>query len=186
MNPTVFINGHNLGQHPYGYTSFWFDLTDKINFGGNNIIAVEVKNEGQNSRWYSGSGIYRHVWLKIADPVHIAQWGTAVTTTDVSTASAKVIVKTKVLNESDKDVTVKYVTHILNKANKELIVNLKEEKIKAGGSYDFDQTAVVDNPGIMVVRNTGTKYDGYRDILRRQLSRAEKNRFRHPQNIFRC
>ncbi len=148
MNPTVFINGVNIGQHPYGYTSFWYDITDNVKFGGKNIIAVEVKNEGQNSRWYSGSGIYRHVWLKMADPVHIAQWGTSVSTTDVSASSAKVIIKTKVLNESDKDVTVKYVTHILNKAGKELIVNLKEEKIKGGGAHDFDHSAVVDNPAL--------------------------------------
>ena len=64
------------------------------------MLAVEVKNEGQNSRWYSGSGIYRHVWLKIMSPVHIAQWGTLVTTPDVSSASAKINIKTKVINES--------------------------------------------------------------------------------------
>src|SRR6185312_16468564 len=90
MNATVFVNGQNIGNHPYGYTSFWFDITDKIKFATTNVIAVEVKNEGQNSRWYSGSGIYRHVWLKTADPVHIAQWGTFITTPEVSTARATV------------------------------------------------------------------------------------------------
>ena len=58
---------NRLGKHPYGYTSFWFDITDKIKFGEKNIIAVQVMNEGQNSRWYSGSGIYRHVWLKMLE-----------------------------------------------------------------------------------------------------------------------
>src|SRR5882757_3430806 len=94
MNATVFINGRDLGTHPYGYTSFWYDITDKVKFDGKNIIAVEVKNEGQNTRWYSGSGIYRHVWLKVTDPVHIAQWGTFITTPDVSTKAAKVNIRT--------------------------------------------------------------------------------------------
>ena len=146
MNATVFINGKNIAQHPYGYTSFSYDLTDMINFGGNNVIAVEVKNEGQNSRWYSGSGIYRHVWLKIADPVHIAQWGNFITTQEVSAASAKVNIKTKVLNEGDKDVKVKYVNHIVNKENKEVAIDLKEETVKAGSSYLFDQTTTVNKP----------------------------------------
>ena len=56
MNAEVWLNGQSLGEHPYGYTSFWFDLTDKIKFGVNNVIAVKVRNEGENSRWYSGSG----------------------------------------------------------------------------------------------------------------------------------
>jgi beta-galactosidase len=65
MNADFWLNGESLGTHPYGYTSFWFDITSKIKFGEKNTIIVQVKNEGQNSRWYSGSGIYRHVWLKM-------------------------------------------------------------------------------------------------------------------------
>ncbi len=153
MNPTVFINGHNLGQHPYGYTSFWYDLTGMINFGGNNVIAVEVKNEGQNSRWYSGSGIYRHVWLKMEDPVHIAQWSNYITTPEVSLSSAKVNVKTQVLNEGDREVTVKCVNHILSKEGKEVAVSAREEPVKAGSSYLFDQTAMVNNPALWSCEN---------------------------------
>jgi beta-galactosidase len=76
MNADIWLNGRHLGNHPYGYTSFWYDITDNIKYGSENILAVEVKNEGRNSRWYSGSGIYRHVWLNILNPVHIEQWGT--------------------------------------------------------------------------------------------------------------
>lgn len=61
MNADVWVNGYHLGNHPYGYTGFIFDLTDDIKFDKPNIVAVEVKNEGVNSRWYAGSGIYRHV-----------------------------------------------------------------------------------------------------------------------------
>src|SRR5215204_1595542 len=96
MNASLWLNGRLVGEHPYGYTSFWFDLTDSVNFGGRNVLAVKVRNEGENSRWYSGSGIYRHVWLKTLDHLHVAQWGTYATTPDVSTSSARVSLKTKV------------------------------------------------------------------------------------------
>jgi len=72
MNAEVWLNGKRVGAHPYGYTSFWFDLTGMVNFGGRNVLAVKVRNEGENSRWYSGSGIYRHVWLKTLDPLHVS------------------------------------------------------------------------------------------------------------------
>ncbi len=64
MNAEVWLNGQSVGSHPYGYTSFWFDITDKVKSDAVNVLAVKVRNEGENSRWYSGSGIYRHVWLK--------------------------------------------------------------------------------------------------------------------------
>jgi beta-galactosidase len=75
MNSGVWLNSEPVGKHPYGYTSFWFDITDKIKFGEQNIITVQVRNEGQNSRWYTGSGIYRHVWLKMLEPVHVLNGG---------------------------------------------------------------------------------------------------------------
>ena len=148
MNAAVFINGHNIGTHPYGYTSFWFDLTDNINFGGKNIIAVEVKNEGQNSRWYSGSGIYRHVWLQVAEPVHITQWGTYITTPEVSVASAKVNVKTKIVNESKADQKVKVITKILDPQNKEASSSQSEELISAGSSNEFKKDMDVATPAL--------------------------------------
>ena len=80
MNAEVWLNGQRLGNHPYGYSSFWFDISDKLKFGGENVLCVKVKNEGENSRWYSGSGIYRHVWLQVVSPVHTDNWGTYITT----------------------------------------------------------------------------------------------------------
>jgi beta-galactosidase len=80
MNAEVWLNGKSLGKHPYGYTSFWYDISEKIKPGEKNILAVKVKNEGENSRWYSGSGIYRHVWLKTFEPVHLAQCVNFITT----------------------------------------------------------------------------------------------------------
>src|SRR5215467_5856221 len=76
MNADVWVNGHLLGNHPYGYTPFYYDLTQWLaTDGSDNIISVRVRNAGKNSRWYSGSGIYRHVWLTVTNPVHIGQWG---------------------------------------------------------------------------------------------------------------
>src|SRR5678815_3048469 len=75
MNSDVWINGNYLGSHPYGYTPFYYDLTSFLKQNGENIIAVRVRNEGRNSRWYSGSGIYRHVWLISTKPVHVEPWG---------------------------------------------------------------------------------------------------------------
>lgn len=71
MNAEVFVNGTSLGVHPYGYTSFYYDISNLLHYGTTNLIAVKVDNSIQrNSRWYSGSGIYRHVWLQVTAPVH--------------------------------------------------------------------------------------------------------------------
>ena len=76
MNSDVWLNGHHLGNHPYGYTPFSYDLTAYLNPAGQeNVLAVSVKNEGKNSRWYSGSGIYRHVWLTVTERLHVDNWG---------------------------------------------------------------------------------------------------------------
>ena len=79
MNAKVWINGTLLGRRPYGYSSFRYDLTPYIIYGGKNVVAVRVDNSDQpNSRWYSGCGIYRHVWLNKTARIHVAHWGTHV------------------------------------------------------------------------------------------------------------
>lgn len=97
----VWINGHHLGFHPYGYTSFAYDLTPYLDYGATpNVIAVRVDNSEQpNSRWYSGSGIDRNVWVTVTDPLHIAHWGIYVTTPQVSAQAAPVEVHIQVRNE---------------------------------------------------------------------------------------
>ena len=80
MNATVYVNGHKVGNRPYGYSSFEYDITPYLR-EGDNVVAVRVDNGDQpNSRWYSGCGIYRHVWLTTTSPVHVAQWGVNVQT----------------------------------------------------------------------------------------------------------
>ncbi len=100
MNSDVWINGVHLGKRPFGYITFAYDLTSHL-VTGNNVIAVRVDNSRQpNSRWYTGSGIYRHVWLIITSPVHVGHWGTYLTTTRSDSAGADLRVRTTVENAS--------------------------------------------------------------------------------------
>ena len=98
-NSDVWINGHHLGKRPSGYTSFQYDLTPYLNIGKANVIAVRVDHSlYADSRWYSGSGIYRHVWLNVTNKVYVAQWGTFVTTPVISKDIARVNVENTILN----------------------------------------------------------------------------------------
>ena len=101
MNADVWLNGKHLGNHPYGYTSFGYDITDLVIQDDENVIAVEVKNEGKNSRWYTGSGIYRHVWLIATEKVYIPTWGVSITSPQVSQDSAGIQAKIELNNDSE-------------------------------------------------------------------------------------
>jgi beta-galactosidase len=148
MNPEVWINGTSLGSHPYGYTSFWFDITDHVAFGAPNVLAVKVKNEGENSRWYSGSGIYRHVWMKVVEPVHVAQWGTSVTTAYVSPASATVNIRTRVDNQTRSAATVTVTTRIVAAGGAEVGIASSDQQVGSKGTADVVQEVVVKNPAL--------------------------------------
>ncbi|HVU36656.1 MAG TPA: glycoside hydrolase family 2 TIM barrel-domain containing protein [Opitutaceae bacterium] len=103
QNSDVWINGQHLGHRPYGYVSFQYELTPYLRHGpgATNVLAVRTDTSKQPaSRWYAGSGIYRHVRLTITDPVHVAHWSTFVSASGVSAASAVVHVATEVRNES--------------------------------------------------------------------------------------
>jgi beta-galactosidase len=91
MNSEVWLNGEQLGIHPYGYTAFHYDISPYLHASGTpNTIAVKVKNEGKNSRWYSGSGIYRHVWLFRSQSISIAQNGVSIRTENANENQAAV------------------------------------------------------------------------------------------------
>ncbi len=98
MNSDVWINGVHLGHRPYGYISFAYDITDQL-VRGVNVVAVRVDNSRQpSSRWYTGSGIYRHVWLSVVDPLHVGHWGTYLTTPRADSGRADVLARTVVEN----------------------------------------------------------------------------------------
>jgi len=97
----VWVNGHHLGHQPYGYTPFAHDLTPHLRPAGQeNVLAVRARNPGVNSRWYTGSGLYRDVRLVVTDPVHVDLWGVHVTTPEVTAARARVRVTVTVANDA--------------------------------------------------------------------------------------
>ena len=150
MNADVWINGVHLGNHPYGYTSFYYDISDKI-INGDNVIAVQVKNEGATSRWYSGSGINRHVWLEIVNPIHIAQWGTYITTNNVSKTSANIRIKTNVVNETNENKNVRLVTFFINNKGVKVSASSSSKIISANSEFTFDDNAKISSPALWSV-----------------------------------
>ncbi len=103
-NAECWLNGRCLGVHPNGYTSFMLDLTPLLDQDGENVLAVRVDcSSHKHTRWYAGSGIYRHVWLLTAGAVHVAHWGLSVTTPEVTDTAATVAAKTAVVNDGDAD-----------------------------------------------------------------------------------
>ncbi len=147
MNSDVWINGHYLGNHPYGYTPFYYDLTKYLSAAGKaNVIAVRVKNEGKNSRWYSGSGIYRHVWLNIAEPVRTPQWGICIQTSQVSKKSALVNLKTIVLNELRNKKTITLSTRVMDAKNT-VVASVKNSHIlNVDEKVNISQSVRLANP----------------------------------------
>ena len=103
---TVWLNGRFVGGWPYGYASWSVDLTPYLDFGGDNLLSIRLDNPPDSSRWYPGGGIYRNVWLVKTARVHVAHWGTYVTTPVVSTNAATVKIQVAVDNDADADADV--------------------------------------------------------------------------------
>jgi beta-galactosidase len=103
---TVWVNGHFVGGWPYGYASWRVDLTSAIKYGEDNVIAIRLDNPKDSSRWYPGGGIYRNVWLVKTEPVHVAQWGTYITTPEITKDQASVKARVTLDNDSDMTRTV--------------------------------------------------------------------------------
>ena len=116
MESEVWVNGRRAGVHKNGYTPFWFDITSLLNPAGEtNIIAVKVDNPGRNSRWYSGSGIYRNVHLTVTQPVHVTEWGVHISTPEVNQSLALVDIEVTTRNDSDKQVSSTFTISLKDK-----------------------------------------------------------------------
>lgn len=144
MNATVYVNGQYINTHPYGYTSFSYDITKSLQPGASNLIAVEVKNEGQNSRWYAGSGIYRHVWLETVNELHI---GPQFITSPVADSHlAHVILKTLLVNKSNINASMHLVTRFKTPAG--LLAGKAEQSLElaAGKEIEIVQELKIPDP----------------------------------------
>jgi beta-galactosidase len=146
----VWLNGHHLGYHPYGYTPFSYELTPYLAPpGSKNVLAVRVKNLGQTSRWYTGSGIYRHVWLTVADPVHIAPVGVSITTPQITEKSAQVQLTTTIDNASGKPMLVVVQTTLLAPNGKSVSTTSRQTlSVSANGKAESKQVLTVGNPQV--------------------------------------
>lgn len=148
MDADVWINGQHIGTHPYGYTAFSYNLTNFLNpVTQDNVLAVRVKNEGENSRWYSGSGIYRNVTLVKTNPVHIGLWGNYITTPEVSKEIATVVVETSMINSTLQNKKISLLINIQN-PNKEIVASSfeKEIRIAANDTVIVRQRIEIKNP----------------------------------------
>jgi beta-galactosidase len=148
-NATVFLNGRKLGNQPYGYSSFRFDLTPDLDFSGPNVLAVRVDNSAQpNSRWYSGSGIYRHVRVVVTDPIHVAHWGVAVTTAQASSEAARLSTRTRVANESAAAARLTVETQILDRGGKAIGSAQSVVEVVPGSEAEASQEITVAMPSL--------------------------------------
>lgn len=154
MNSDVWINGKHVGNHPYGYTSFWYNVTPFLNpTGQSNLVAVQVKNERLTARWYSGSGIYRHTWLTLVNPVHIGIWGVNVKTPAISENSAEINVTTNLVNSGKEARNVSVKVEIIDPAGQLAGSAESDANSPADSETNIEQNVKVSNPVLWSVDN---------------------------------
>jgi beta-galactosidase len=147
MNSEVWLNGQSLGRRPYGYSTFEYELTPLTKFSGEtNVVAVCVNVQQPSTRWYSGAGIYRHVWLTFTDPVHIAHWGTVATLSDVTDSRAVARVQTEVLNQSGADVQADLETLIRDARNQVVARQRASGRVSAATPATFSAALPIGKP----------------------------------------
>ena len=171
MDSTVWLNGTQVCARPYGYSSFECDFTSSAKFGASNVLAVKVNNQQPSSRWYSGSGIYRHVWLKTVNPVRVAYTGTRVTTPQVSATSATVNIAVTVQNDAASDQSVTVTSSVRDAAGTEVgKATSAATSVAAGKTADVTQTVTVSNPKLWSTRFANPVLRGH-DRVRGRLRR---------------
>lgn len=148
MLSDVFVNGNLVGSHFNGYTPFSYNITDHIKIGEENIIAVKVKNLGENSRWYSGSGIYRDVTLIVTEPIYLGENDVFVTTPEVSEEIATVDLALRVRNESEANHTVTISLKITNPAGELVRENEVEQTLRKGMNQIEDVQFSINSPSL--------------------------------------
>jgi beta-galactosidase len=153
MITTVWVNGKKAGDHFYGYTPFSFDISGLLNAGSDNVIAVKVMNPGKNSRWYSGSGMYRHVWLTITNPLRVAENGLYVTTNLLSKDIAEIRLSVKLKNSGHENSEGKLVTFISDTDDRVINKTEKSIEINPDGTLSVEQSLKITQPSLWSVDN---------------------------------
>ncbi len=150
MNSDVWINGNHLGFHPYGYTPFYYDITPYLNSDGKpDVVAVRVKNNGLNSRWYSGSGINRHVWLTLVNPAHIEiSGGLYITSPVVSENSAEVKISTSLVNKGINNQNITLHTELFDPYGKLAGSASNKSLLKPGQALELNQVINLNKPSL--------------------------------------
>ena len=144
--PKVYVNGQLAGEWDYGYMSFRVDATPFVKFDTTNVIAVRADTRQHGTRWYPGAGIYRKVTMAVCDPVHIAHWGTFVTTPQVGDDRATVRVGTNIENHLDTESKVTIEVALFDPDGNAAAKGSKSDTIPAGGSRELEQSFVLANP----------------------------------------
>jgi beta-galactosidase len=154
-NSEVWINGHYLGSRPYGYSSFFYDLTPYLTPAGQeNVLAVKVNTSDQpNSRWYTGAGIYRHVWLVKTGKMHFAHWGVVARTQSVSRFRANIHVDISLINEYPDNENCRIITTLTGKDGKTASELSSDISVRAGDTVKIAQLLPVKNPKRWSVSN---------------------------------
>ncbi|HZH60372.1 MAG TPA: glycoside hydrolase family 2 TIM barrel-domain containing protein [Metabacillus sp.] len=154
-NSEVWINEHFLGKRPYGYSSFHYDLTPYLNFETQeNVIAVKVDHSDfADSRWYTGSGIYRNVFIHLTDHVYIKPYGIFVTTPNISITEAEIQITTSLKNEYNNEVKFQIEHQIHDATGKEISSISSIEAVQAKGEQDFSHSLLLENPNLWSPEN---------------------------------
>jgi len=154
-NSDVWINGHYLGKRPNGYVSFEYELSGHLNFGGKkNVLAVRADNTIQPaSRYYTGAGIYRHVWLNVTNPVHIAHWGTFISSSNVTAEKATVNVQSNILNQSASTQNLTVQVNVFTAGGQIIATTETKQKIEAGKESTVLQHIVLNKPLLWDIDN---------------------------------
>jgi beta-galactosidase len=165
QNADVWFNGVHLGFHPYGYTSFAFDLTPHLSRSGSNVLAVRVDNSGRNSRWYSGSGIYRHTWLTVTAPVRIPLWGVLVTTPAVGERRSLVRVAVSVANQGARASSASVRVSVLDPHGR--VVGVREAAVRdvASGATAVSSLDVPVERGALWSADSPSRYTARAEVL---------------------
>ena len=149
---SMWINGHSLGTHNSGYTSFSYEITDQAKIGGKNVISDRVDASSNEGWWYEGAGIYRHVWLTVTEPLHVKKWGTFVISQlaepkpDQKPGPAQLTIETTLENQSDQAANCQVLSRILMPGGKLIAENKSQTSVKSHDETQLNQSVQVPEP----------------------------------------